>query len=617
MKHNWLVVVFVLFGGLLLAACQSQPEPVQVTRLVETEVTQQVPVTRIVTQEVEATRIVEVTPTPTPIPAGGFLIAARQDDAVVLNPLLAFDEASEFVNSFLYGRMMEIAPTSGELVCHFCTQWEASDRTFTFNLRDDLTWSDGTPVTARDYVYTFTALMWGVANENLDTPYNELVASIDNVALLDDYTAALTLKEFNCLALADLNLPWLPQHLYGPNWEYVGPVSVLGPFGDADDPDFSAIASSEMNQAPPVSNGPFIFDQWVPGDHITLVRNTNFFRGAPNLDGIELRVVPDEATRIQMLRMGEIDLVEDFSPRYLTEIELQGTLDVYKTLDDSYIYLGFQLGDPNNPQARWFEDADTGALELNEAHGEHPILSDLRVRQAISYGLDRTEIISRVAMGQGIAISGNMLPSLEWAFNADLAPYTYDPEHAAALLDEAGWVMGDNGIRQKDGRPLSLSLLTNISNENRVQIGELVAAQLEQLGFDIEFEAMEWGAFVGVLLGQQFDMVVVSWTNLGNTPDDSIFFSSENDLTGRGFNFVSYFNPSLDQAWKNAATLPGCSLEGRAEIYRQIQAALQQDLPYCWLYTPVTLTSASQHLVGIDPGPWVSWYNVETWYLSN
>jgi peptide/nickel transport system substrate-binding protein len=119
------------------------------------------------------------------------------------------------------------------------------------------------------------------------------------------------------------------------------------------------------------------------------------------------------------------------------------------------------------------------------------------------------------------------------------------------------------------------------------------------------------------MLGQQFDMVIISWTNLNNNPDDALFFGSENDVPGRGFNFVSYYNPTLDELWRQAATLPGCLAADRGVLYRQIQATLHDELPYSWLYAPLSLTGASKRLIGIDPGPWGTWYNVETWYLAN
>ncbi len=609
---TWVVIV------LLLGACNSKTVPV--TRLVEKEITSEVEVTRLVVRElpVEATRLVEVTPTPTPIPLGGFLVTTMSEEVAGLNPLLASDDVTDFVVSFIYGRMLEPDPFSGELTCHFCEKWTLADRTYTFTLRDGLTWSDGDPLTANDFVYTYAALFWAAANESLGSPHLAAVDGIESVAKLDERTVAVTMKDTDCAALQDLNLRWLPQHLFAPSWQYAGPVSLQGPFGDADDPHFAGIEGNAMNQAPAVASGPFAFDEWLPGDHITLVRNSSYFNGAPNLDGLIVRLVPEESDQVQLLRTGEVDLVENLSPRYLTEIELLGKLNVFKVLSDSYIYLGLQLGDPASPQPRWLEDENTGQKVFNEAHGEHPILGDRLVRQAIAYGVDRTAIINQIAVGQGVPLYSNLLPSLSWAFNDGLEPYNYDADRAAALLGEAGWLLNVNtGIREKDGRQLKLTLLTNLSSDTRVQIGELVQGQLNELGFSIQFEAMEWGAFVGLLLGQQFDMVVISWTNLGYNPDDSLFFGSENDEPGRGFNFVSYYNPALDELWQNAATLPGCNPADRGLIYRQIQAALHADLPYNWLYSPLALVGSNRRLVGVNPGPWGTWHNVESWYLTS
>jgi peptide/nickel transport system substrate-binding protein len=622
------LVALGLFGLLALTACNSQT--IQVTRPAETDpgdiplpatagepAVTRVEVTRIVEREVE--RIVEVTPTPTPIPSGGYLITALSADAVQFNPLLSSDESSQFINSLLFGGMLRTDPFTGELICHFCQDWRMEGRTVTFTLRDDITWSDGEGVTVDDFIYTYAALFWGAANESLDTPSLDLIEEIDTISKIDERTVAVTLKAENCAALHTFQLGWLPQHLFGPGWGINAnePVSLYGPFGDPDDPHFAGIEASEMNRTPIVSSGPFVFREWVPGDHITLVRNASYFKASPHVDGLVVRIVPDEETRVQMLRIGEINVLERLDPSDLTQIELMQGLTVYKVVGDSYSYLGLQLGNPNSPQPRWLEDENTGSMVLNEDHGGHPILSDQRVRQAIAYGIDRNAIINQVAVGQGVPVDANMLPSLQWAYNDDLAPRDYDPQAAATLLDEAGWTLNENtGVRENGGRPLRLALITNLSSDTRVQIGELVQAQLEELGFDISFEALEWGSFVGLFLEQQFDMVVVSWSNLTNDPDDSVFFASENDVPGRGFNTVSYYNPALDDLWVKAATLPGCSTADRAVLYRQIQATLYDELPYAWLYAPLELIGASRQIVGLNPGPWDTWHNVETWYLT-
>ncbi len=320
--------------------------------------------------------MIEVTPTPTPIPSGGYVSTALTEDVVTFNPLLASDNSSRFAASLLYGGMLQADPFSGELVCHLCSSWTLDGQSYTFVLRDDIEWSDGEPVTADDFVYTYAALLWGVANENLDPAALEAVEGIESVAKVDDRTVRVTVIDDNCGFMQSFTLGWLPQHRYGPAWELPAgqTVSLSGPFGDADDPDFSGIQTHEMNQAPEISSGPMLFEEWVPGDHITLVRNAGYFKGVPFLDGVVLRIVPDQADQVRMLRTGELDIVERFPPSHLTEIELTGHINVFKTLSDSYFHLGLQVGNPGNPQPRWVENEDTGEMMLNEAHGQHPIL---------------------------------------------------------------------------------------------------------------------------------------------------------------------------------------------------------------------------------------------------
>jgi peptide/nickel transport system substrate-binding protein len=190
---------------------------VPVTRLVEREVTKEVEITRVVVQEkeVEATRIVEVTPTPTPIPTGGFLVTTMSQDLVSFNPILVSDDSSQFVSSFLYGGMLQTDPFSGELVCHFCQSWRSADRTFTFTLRGDVFWSDGEPVTVDDFIYTYAALLWGVANESLGSPKLEAAEAIEVITKVDERTVAVTMKDSRC-ASPPRNLPSPAVSVWGP-----------------------------------------------------------------------------------------------------------------------------------------------------------------------------------------------------------------------------------------------------------------------------------------------------------------------------------------------------------------------------------------------------------------
>jgi peptide/nickel transport system substrate-binding protein len=567
-----------------------------VTRVVEgTPVVETVVETQVV--EVEKEVVVEVTPTPPPIPEGGFVTEVSFADAKILNPILSTDDSSSDVHELLFGAALDEDPYTGELVPELTEGWEVSEDglTYTFKVRDGILWSDGTPVTAKDFAFTYQALMSG----ELDTPRLSNVEYIEEINLIDDMTVEFVFSEVNCAALPDLQLGWLPAHMYGD--------------------DFTDIMTNTLNTEPTVTNGPFLFQEWVKDDHITLVRNPDYYLGAPHLDGWIYKIVPNATVGVQQLKTGEVDVYDEIEPKYLVEMEMQDHLSLFKYFDDGYTFIGFQMGVPDDPQPRLNEDGS-----VNEAHGVHPILSDPRVRHAITYATDRNAVISKVIFGQGVPLEANTLPAIEWAYNNELPPRPYDLEQAAALLEDAGWSDQDgDGVREchgclhaDEGTPLKLNLITNAGNETRENIGLILQDQLGEIGFEIEFEAMEWNAFVGTLVGQTFDMCIVGWTSMGSDPDDEGTFASQNDLPDAAFNFVSYYNPEVDDLLKSAKTFPGCRAEDRGPLYKQVQSIIYEEAPYTFLYVPRDTLAYNKRIGGMEPGPWEFRHNIHEWYVQ-
>jgi peptide/nickel transport system substrate-binding protein len=330
------------------------------------------------------------------------------------------------------------------------------------------------------------------------------------------------------------------------------------------------------------------------------------------------KVVPDETIAAQQLKTGEADMAV-VSPTYLAEMELQDNLTLHQHFDDGFTYMAFNMGDPANPQPRLDEQGNPV-----EDHGVHPILGDVLVRQAIVHAIDRQVIIDRVNFGQGAALNSFVLPAVEWAYNDELPGREYDLEKAAALLEEAGWTDEDgDGVREchsckyaEEGTPLELNLRTNAGNERRENTGLIVQDELGKLGFKVEFEAMEWNAFLDTLLNQTFDMIIIGWTDMGSDPDGSDLYTSQNDVPGAGFNFVSYYNPLVDELMQKALTVPGCSVDRRGPIYRELQQILYDDQPYDWLFVPRDTFAYNSKISGINPGPWDYYHNIQEWYIK-
>jgi peptide/nickel transport system substrate-binding protein len=369
-----------------------------------------------------------------------------------------------------------------------------------------------------------------------------------------------------------------------------------------------------------------MLEEWVRGDHWTVARNERYWQGAPHLDAITARVISGQDALVELLRAGQVDLGEDLQPYYLDELEMEPALRLYKFMDDSYDFLGFQLGDPEHPQPRLLPAglADASGAALNTAHGQHPILADVRVRQAIAHAVDRQALIDKARFGQGLPLYANVLPSVPWAYNTELEPYAYDLEAAGELLDQAGWTLDEaTGLRTRNGVPLKLRLHTNAGNYVRESMADLIREQLAQVGIEIEVVLLDWYALLDEVFGQTFDLVLLSVDDLGTNPDDLNLWAAASDVPlptgvlpqGIGYNYCSYYNPELESWLEQARAVPGCDLDQRAALYRQAQATLLEDLPYLWIDVPRTIVALQARLGGVNPGPWDVWYNVHEWYL--
>jgi peptide/nickel transport system substrate-binding protein len=612
-SKKWTVLLaLTVVGVLVLGACQPQTVIVEkevtkevvkeVTKEVIKEVEKEVEVTKIVKEEVE----VEVTPTPTPIPQGGFLNLTSFADADILNPLMSSDSASSEISSYIWDSPFNTDPWTGETIPGMVESWDVTDgnKTVTFYVRQGMQWSDGEPITAKDFLFMFDALMAEDAEGNpalAESPRLDMVEYVETIELIDDYTLKVTYSEPICTNFESLSLRWWPSHVFlsDPDFEYVD------------------LAEHEFSFEPTVFSGPFMFQEWVKDDHVTVVRNPDYWKGAPYLEGIVWKVVANSTVEKEMMKAGETDII-GLDPKFLTEMEQVEGVSIYKFFRTAYDYIGLQAGDPENPQPRLNDDGS-----VNEDHGAHPILSNKMVRQALVYAVDRTSIINKVRMGQAAPLQAHIIPTYGWAFNDELAPREYDPEVAAAMLEEAGWVLPEGAeVRvcqgcgtAPDGTEMKLNLKTNAGNEVRENIIALVQQQWGEVGIEVEIEAMEWNAYLDVLLGQAFDAVVIGWT--GVDPDNETLFFAKYDIPGGGFNFCSFYRPDYEPLELEAKTVEGCAYEDRGAIYKEIQEIFYDEQPYVWLYATRAISVINDRIGGVNPAPWSTFYNIEEWYIKS
>ena len=532
---------------------------------------------------------------------GGFLVEAVYGDATTLNPLLAQDDPSFRVISKIYLSLLNVDPFSGEIIGSIAESWDISDDTleYTFHLRDDIKWTDGVPLTAKDVKFTFDA----IASEKVGSSRAYAVQLVEEVRVIDDYTVKFVFRDVDCSALGNLGQIILPAHKFAA--------------------DFSDMAESPENTAPSVASGPFIFQEWVRDDHITLVANPDYYKGAPNVDGWTMRVFADNAAALESILKGEID-ISFVEPQFVSTVEDEiaagEPLKITKSFSDGYQYITFNLADPSSPQRGYVDENENEAFDEGEPpliNEPHPVLGDIAVRKAIAYAIDYTNLIDKVLFGQGVQAVADVLPAIEWAYNDELEPYAFDRALAAEILDDAGWVAEtEGGIRAKDGVPLSFMLATDTGSDVNENILLIVEDSLEKVGFDVTLEFLEWGALIDTLDNQSYDAVKIGWVGLGSDPDNSWYWTYRNDDPGFGFNSGSYYNETQEANIWAARSVPGCAPADRAPFYKENQRIVHDEQPYIFLYVPLSNTITHTRVNGIEPGPWSTYYNVEEWFIT-
>lgn len=321
-------------------------------------------------------------------------------------------------------------------------EWDVSEdgMVFTLRLREDVTFHDGTRFDAEAVRANIQRTI-----DDPDTMMHErLNESIGTIEVLDDFTIEITLAELDVNFLFDILSHW-----------QVRPIS------PADIPDRSVATMTERY----AGTGPFMFESFVPDDSLTLVRNENYWRGAPNIERVVFRFVPERSVHTVELLAGSVDMSQSLILDDIELLERQG-LEVITSV--------------------W---PVVHMLTMNTAHG---FTSELAVRRAIRHAVNRQEIIDSVLVGFA-EVSRAGIPEGTALYSEDVPGVEYDPELAGQILDEAGWVLADDGMRYRDGVALRPHFLNPPGGH--AANAEIVQEQLRLVGIDTRFEVAEGGTY--------------------------------------------------------------------------------------------------------------------------
>jgi len=508
----------------------------------------------------------------------GVLRVALPQDAKTLNPLLSSTTIDGFVDRLMFEPLISaddrgnpVPMLAREVPSRANGGISADGLTITYRLRRGMRWTDGVPVTSKDVQWSWQAIE-NPANDVISRHGYDVIRSIDTPDL---FTAVIHLRQpfapFVNTFFAESDQPY-----------DIVPAHVLSRYHD--------VNQIAFNTAPTVSDGPFRFVEWVHGDHILVTANDAFFLGPPKLRRIRCDIVPDETTQVQLLQTHALDYV--FQPSVNTYREASTVPDIHIIWNNmnGYEGIGFNL--------------------------THAPLGDRRVRLAIASAIDKTQIVRALTSGQE-KVATEDLPDWLWAFNPAAIPPAFDPARAKALLAQAGYIIGSDGVARRNGIPLHLEFVSDTSTLTHRKLVVLVQAMLKNVGIqtDVKLYPLDIlyapAGMGGIMHRGQFDLITLPWY-AGIDPDNSSQFLCENQPP-YGYNDTHYCVPEMQAA--QARALSSYDLRVRTQAYHEIEAMLARDNPIVFLWWTRQQELISIDFKGFDPNPVLESWNAWQWSI--
>lgn len=484
---------------------------------------------------------------------GGTAVIAIDSDPESLNLGITSGYSAGDVGAKIYNGLVWI-DTNFAIKPSLAESWTISGdaKTYTFKLRQGVTWHDGKPFTSADVVYTFQEILGKFHPRS-----QALVKRMKSIEAPDANTVVITLNDAYAPLLLQLNVfeaPMLPKHLFD---------------GQGD------VLKNPVNSKP-VGTGPFKFVEWTKGATVKLARNDAYWeKGKPYLDNVVFPIVPQATNRATALETGEADFLSSFYVP-LTDVERlskNATLEQKRGVAFPAIYFMMM-------------NTTTKALATKEA------------RQAVAFAVDRQRIVTQANAGIGRVGRGPFGDGFKWLLDPSVdysTMYPRDVAKAKTLLDGAGVTAGADGSRGK------LRLIVDAARAPFITAAQIIKENLKEIGFDVEVQTLERAVMTTkVYTDRDFDLTLQSFVSSGDPAIGyhRLYVTTTNKVAST--NATGYSNAKVDELFAKAATTP--EQKDRAGLYVEAQKILAADLPSLVLYDDDTVNFATKKLKGVFSG---------------
>lgn len=550
MKKYFVLVIYFLF---LLAACEAEPTlaPNPPSGLTPAPTD----TIRVATPIPNATRapatfVPSVSPAATRTRGPGGSLVI----AGIGKPSREITQLPEFVSDALFDSLLRVDPEDGHLLPGLAERWLVSEdaKTFVFKLRDGVEWSDGEPLTADDVAFTIEQL----SNPDIRVRPAADFGPIDEVTATDERTVSITFRQAYCAALTYIGiLPILPKH----KLETDALINV---------------ANENL-----IGTGPLVLEEWND-EAITFTRNANYWNGAPQIVNWTYRIYADERAARNAVAENQADLI-------VTESNVDG------------------MRNAPMPENAFY------ALAFNT---DRPPFDDVKVRQAIAMGLDRTQLAQANEPAETLLESSLLAPF--WAAPQVQQP-AFDVTKAQQALTALGWRDTDGDkILDKDGKKFQMTLWAQADEPMSELMTQRVREQLARIGAEPILKMSDRTLFLTRVFLHEYDLALV-YFNIPLDPDQHYFWAASEDEPGYGLNVTGYNNAAVEAALAAGNQAARCDMTGRKNAYAPLYRQIAADTPMLFMFAPTQVVSSRDVLAGTSPSAFAgAYWNLNTWTVA-